>query len=582
MLRELHIENFAIIHELDLLFEPGLIVLTGETGAGKSIIMGALDMLLGQRVDMTHLRSGSDRATVEAVFRIPEAVKEPITSLLDREDMLDDREYVTLSRELRRDRRNVARVNGHRANVGLLVQLGEYLVDIHGQSDHLSLLRVNQHLGLLDRYAGNEEVLGSYQNAYQKLRQIQSEIRQLKELDREAERRLELLEFQVNEIEAANLVEGEDEELSEQMQRLANAEKLAERCQKALMLLEDAPPSHPTITDLFGQFVDAIESMVKTDPSLADLEEETQEVSDGIEALNLTLRSYLEKLEFEPRELERVEERLALIRDLKRKYGETIPDVIDHAREAREELKTITDRSAKIEELEGREKELLEELAQRGKKLSESRRSAAERLEEELESELDDLRMAESRFRVDFQQTPDPHGVQIAPNRRVKFTLNGLEEVEFLIETNPGEGFKPLAKIASGGETARLMLAVKHVLAKADHIATLVFDEIDQGIGGRVGAVVGEKLRRLTEGHQVICITHLPQLASFGQQHYQVSKKVVDQRTIINVYELQGEDRLRELAQMLGGLSDHTLQSAKELLQGVDRKVGEMKTAGHA
>ncbi len=543
--------------------------------------MGALDMLLGQRVDMTNLRSGSERATVEAVFRIPEAVKEPIYSLLEREDMLDDREYVTLSRELRRDRRNVARVNGHRANVGLLVQLGEYLVDIHGQSDHLSLLRVNQHLGLLDRYAGNEEELASYQSAYHQLRHIRSEIKHLKELDRKAERRLELLEFQVNEIQAANLVEGEDEELSERMKRLANAEKLAERCQEALMLLEDAPPSQPTITDLFGQFVDAVTAMVKTDPSLADLEEKTQEVSGGVEEINLALRSYLEKLEFEPQELERVEERLALIRDLKRKYGETIPDVIDHASQAREELKTITDRSARIEELEREEEALLEELAHRGKQLSESRRTAAERLEGELESELDDLRMAESRFRVDFQQTPDPHGVLIAPNQRVKFTKDGLEEVEFLIETNPGEGFKPLAKIASGGETARLMLAIKHVLAKADHISTLVFDEIDQGIGGRVGAVVGEKLRRLTEGHQVICITHLPQLASFGQQHYQVSKTVVDQRTLINVYELKGEERMRELAQMLGGVSDHTLQSARELLLTVNQKVEGMESAGH-
>lgn len=573
MLRELHIENFAIIQELDLIFDPGFIVLTGETGAGKSIIMGALDMLLGQRVDMTNLRSGSDRATVEAVFRIPEAVREPIHTLLRQEEMLDDDEYVTLTRDLRRDRRNVARVNGHRANVGLLVQLGEHLVDIHGQSDHLSLMRVNQHLGLLDRYADLDQDLESYQETYQALREVESEMQRLQALDQEAEQRLELLNFQVDEIDSANLVPGEYEELSDRMTRLANAEKLAERCQEALMLLEEAPPSQPTIIELFGQFVDTLAALAKIDPSLEELKETSQDLYDSVDEMNLALRSYLESLEFDPQELDRVEERLALIRDLKRKYGETIPDILDHADQARQELKSITDRSSRIKELEDQKRQLLQELAARGMRLSEKRREAARRLEKELEGELDDLRMAEARFKVDLRQVPAPQGVKIGDDRRVKYTKQGLEEVEFLIETNPGEGLKPLAKVASGGETARLMLAIKRVLAKADHISTLVFDEIDQGIGGRVGAVVGEKLRRLTKGHQVICITHLPQLASFGQQHFQVTKKIVQDRSVIEVHQLQGEERLQELAQMLGGVSDHTLQSAKELLDTVERKV---------
>lgn len=580
MLRELRIENFAIIHELDLAFEPGLIVLTGETGAGKSIIMGALDMLLGQRVDMTHLRSGSERATVEAVFRIPEAVREPITSILDAEDMFDDPRFVTLTRELRRDRRNVARVNGHRANVGLLVKLGEHLVDIHGQSDHLSLMRVNQHLGLLDRYASLEPQLSSYQDTYQQLHRVKEEIEHLKDLDREAEQRSELLEFQVEEIEAANLVEGEDADLSERVHRLANAEKLAERCQEALMLLEDAPPSQPTITDLFGQFVDALSALAKTDPSLEDLHEKTQDVYADIEELNLSLRSYLDTLEFDPQELDRVEERLALIRDLKRKYGEDISAVKAHAERARGELRTITNRGEKIEKLEREETSLLRKLVEEGEELSARRNAAAEQLETALENELDDLRMGEARFKVQLRQVPDPDGVRLASGARVKFTKKGLEEVEFLIETNPGEGLKPLAKVASGGETARLMLAIKNVLAKADNISTLVFDEIDQGIGGRIGAVVGEKLRRLTTGHQVICITHLPQLASFANQHLQVSKKVIEERTTIEVDEVTGRERLLELAQMLGGVSKHNLQSARELLEAVGEPTPQEHPSG--
>lgn len=574
MLRELRIENFAIINELDLVFEPGLIVLTGETGAGKSIIMGALDMLLGQRVDMTHLRTGSERATVEAVFRIPDAVRDPITSLLAAEDVLDDRDYVTLTRELRRDRRNVARVNGHRANVSLLVQLGEYLVDIHGQSDHLSLLRVNQHLELLDRYADLQQMRSEYQSTFDRLRQVREEMQRLKEMDREAAQRTELLQFQVEEIEAAQLVEGEDEELSEQVQRLANAEKLAERSQEALMLLEDAPPSQPTMFDLMGQVVDLSTSLAKMDPALETLNEELQEMAAGLEDWTLELRSYLDTLEFDPDELERVEERLALIRDLKRKYGETIPEIKAHARQAREELKSISNRSERISGLAQEEAVLLDRLGQQGQDLSRERKRAAKHLEEKLEEELEDLRMAQARFQVDFRQVEDPDGVKSASGPRVKFTRNGLDEVEFLIETNPGEGLKPLAKVASGGETARLMLAIKNVLATADNISTLVFDEIDQGIGGRIGAVVGEKLRRLTRAHQVICITHLPQLASFAHQHFQVAKQVEGERTTITVREMTGENRLHELAEMLGGISDHNLQSARDLLASVDKTAG--------
>jgi len=580
MLRELRIENFAIIHELDLTFKPGLIVLTGETGAGKSIIMGALDMLLGQRVDMTHMRSGSEQAAVEAVFRIPAAVREPIHSILDAEDMLDDDEYVVLTRELRRDRRNVARVNGHRANVGLLVKLGEYLVDIHGQSDHLSLMRVNQHLGLLDRYADLDKELDTYQQTYRMLQQVREQIHRLKELDREAEQRSELLEFQVEEIDAANLIAGEDEELAARAKRLANAEKLAERCQEALMLLEDAPPSQPTIIDLYGQFTDIAASLAATDPTLGDLHEQTEEIYAEIEELNLELRSYLENLEFDPDELGRVEERLALIRDLKRKYGDSIEEIKAHAEHARKELQSITHRSEKITTLEKEELSLLQQLGEEGSTLSRKRGEAAEQLKSELEGELDDLRMAEAQFEVEMRQIADPDGVELPSGKRVRFTKTGLEEVEFLIETNPGEGLKPLAKVASGGETARLMLAIKNVLAKADNISTLVFDEIDQGIGGRIGAVVGKKLRRLTAGHQVICITHLPQLASFAQQHFQVSKKMVGERTIIEVNEITGEDRLLELAQMLGGPSDHNLQSARDLLESVDHPTPTMKQGG--
>ena len=567
MLHQLRIQNFAIIEALDLEFKPGLIILTGETGAGKSIIMGALDMLLGQRVDMSTLRKGSEYASVEAVFKVPEIVREQVSLILKEEDLLEDASYLTLTRELRKDKRNIARVNGHVTNVAVLVKLGEFLVDIHGQSEHLSLMRVNQHLGLLDRYAGTIDLLKDYQDIFEQLKRTQEELSRLRQLDLEAEQRKELLSFQVDEIEKAKLGEGEDEVLQESRNRLANAEKLADLSQNILILLDDAPAHQPTVMELMGQIVNAVEELSKTDPTLTKMNERTQSFSDGLFDFAKDLRTYLESLEFDPVEFERVQDRLELIRELKRKYGETIPEIKKYQAKSSRELEEISGRSDRIGELIDMEVKQLIELGQRGGELTKRRKEGALQLESELEVQLNDLKMTGSKFKVEFITAEDPNGVPGENEKRIAYYSNGLEKVEFLIETNPGEGFKPLVKTASGGETARLMLAIKNVLAQADHISTLVFDEIDQGIGGRIGAVVGEKLYRLTPEHQVICITHLPQLAGFGQQHYQVLKHVDGGRSTIQVQEIHGKERVEELATMLGGLSEKNLESAKELLE---------------
>ncbi len=573
MLLELRIKNFAIIEALNLEFDPGLIILTGETGAGKSIIMGALDMLLGQRVDMSTLRKGSEFASVEAVFKIPECVREPILQLLEKEELLEDQDSLTLTRELRKDKRNIARVNGHRTNVGLLVELGEYLVDIHGQSEHLSLMRVNQHLGLLDRFSGTTDLLSKYLVVYTELKQIQTDLDRLRQSDLEAEKRKELLAFQVDEIEKSALEDGEDLKLLERRTRLANAEKLAELSQNILILLDDAPPHQPTVMDLLGQISTAVEVLSNTDPGLSALDEKTRELGDGLAEIGKDLRAYLDNLEFDPDELERVQERLELIRGFKRKYGETIPEIITYMNKSREELAEITGRSTKIEELEQLENRLLEKLGHHGSELTKGRKEGAQVLASNLEEQLNDLKMTGSRFEVDFRTNPDPTGIPTEDGQRIAYYPDGLEKIEFLIETNPGEGLKQLVKTASGGETARLMLAIKNVLAQADNISTLVFDEIDQGIGGRIGAVVGEKLYRLTDKHQVICITHLPQLAGFGQQHYQVSKDLKGGRSLIQVREISGKDRIKELATMLGGPSEKNLGSAQELLEYVSQVI---------
>jgi DNA repair protein RecN (Recombination protein N) len=571
MLNELRIENFAIIDQLEIQFDSGLAVFTGETGAGKSIIIDALETILGNRADTSLIRSGAERASIEATFRISETVRTPIHALLEAEDLLDDPEYVTLGRELRTNGRNVARVNGRTVNLGLLHEIGEYLVDIHGQSQHLSLLRVRQHLGLLDRYADTETLLTAYQEIYKELQSTRRELEDLRRNEQDAARRADLLTYQVEEIDTAHLKIGEDEELKEERTRLANAEGLATLSQEALQLVDEGSPDSPAITDLLGEVVAALNHLSRIDPSQSQLSAQATNVFEELNDLNRNLRDYLEGVEFNPKRLEQVEERLDLIHNLKRKYGDSIAAILEVADKARKELDSITHAEERILELEAQQEQLLTELAKRGLALSDKRRKAAEQLAQGIETELEDLRMAGARFQVAFERQPDDQGVQLPDGDRVAFNASGLENVEFLIETNPGEGLKPLVKIASGGETARLMLALKNVLARADHVPTLIFDEIDQGIGGRVGTVVGHKLWQLTNRHQVLCITHLPQLAAFGEQHFQVQKHVEDGRTTTQVFSIDGETRLKELAQMLGEVSMGTLKSAQELLQNAGK-----------
>lgn len=572
MLLELRIKNFAIIDSLELAFNPGLVVLTGETGAGKSIIIGALETLLGSRVDMSALRQGSDFASVEAVFKIPENSKDHLLKRLEEEEVLDGRDYITLTREMRADRPNTARVNGHRATVSLLVELGQALVDIHGQSEHLSLMRVSHHLDLLDRFANTDDLLAAYQQTYRDLEQTQTELDRLKALDLEAEQRRDLLSFQIEEIQLAGLQVGEEELLVERRNQLVNAEKLSDLSQKILFILDEAPGNQPTVMDMVGEIVQSVESLTNTDPSLEGLTEQTTGLSDGLFELGRSLRSYLESLEFDPDELNQTQERLVVIQEMKRKYGEDIPAIFDYRDRASTELEEITSRSDRIEQLQSKEKDLLVDLSQQGQLLTQARKEGSRQLAAELEEQLNDLKMAGASFEVAFNTEEDPSGVLNESGQRVKYYSNGLERIEFLVETNPGEGLKALAKTASGGETSRLMLALKNVLAQADHIPTLIFDEIDQGIGGRIGAVVGEKLYRLTPEHQVICITHLPQLAGFGQQHFQVAKSLIDDRTTIQVLEIHGEERVQELATMLGGPSEKNLASARELIAYINEK----------
>jgi len=567
MLTELHIQNFAIIDKLNLRFDSGLIILTGETGAGKSIILDAVVMLIGGKADTTFVRTDSDAAFVEAVFQLTGPEKEAVNFILTREELMDDPNYVTLMREVRKEGRSVARINGRTVNVGLLKELGALLIDIHGQAEHLSLLDPRAHLGLLDRYAEVSQPLGSYRQAYQSLMNLRRELVDLRKAQSDSDRRIEMLTYQAEEIESARLKPGEDDELRKERDRLANAEALAQNAQEALAVLDEGSPETPAATDLVGQAAQALAALAKIDAGQAELADQAELLLDTMSDVIHSLRDYLEEIEFNPKRLETVEERLDLIHSLTRKYGGNIPAAIAYGADARKQLETITGAAERINELEMQEAKLLEKIAKHGGALSDKRKSAALKMGKGIETELADLKMQSARFGVDFQTRPDLNGAPIPDGARIAFDQNGFDRVEFLIAPNPGEGLKPLAKIASGGETSRLMLGLKNVMARADEVPSLIFDEIDQGIGGRVGMVVGQKLWNLSRSHQVFCVTHLPQLAVFGDRHYQVQKLVDNGRTLTRVEALDGESRLLELSQMLGEVGEGTLRSAHELLQ---------------
>jgi DNA repair protein RecN (Recombination protein N) len=579
---------------LTLRLHPGLNVLTGETGAGKSIIVDAIDLLLGGRSDSTAVRTGAERAMVEGVFRLNQDAQVRLNPLLEANGLEGDvPDLLLLGREVRAGGRSLGRVNGRAVSMSLLSEVADGLLDIHGQSEHLSLLKVRAHLDLLDRYAELWELRSQVGTRVQALRHVRTELDTLLQDERALARRADLLQFQVEEIGGAKLHPREEEELLQERNRLANAEQLIALVNEAQSALRDAEVDGESVTatDLIDQAVRALGALTRIDATLAAQRDALESIAYQLDDLAGGLRAYQEAIESEwnPGRLAQVEERLDLIHRLKRKYGDSIEAILTFSDKAAAELETITHSEERVQQLQTQEAGLLEEIGALAIQLSERRRQAAEKLARSVEKELADLRMEGARFSVDFQWKAAEDGVPIPesqsdlPASRLFFDTTGIDRVEFLVSPNPGEELKPMVKIASGGETARLMLALKTVLSRADETPTLVFDEIDQGIGGRVGATVGQKLWRLTEvngpavGHQVLCVTHLPQLAGYGDRHFKVEKQVTTsgsledagERTVTRVYTLEGDERVEELAQMLGVVSDTTRGSAREILEQV-------------
>ncbi|BCX04487.1 MAG: DNA repair protein RecN [Candidatus Roseilinea sp.] len=561
MLTELRVRDFAIIEALDIEFAPGLNVLTGETGAGKSIIVDCIALLLGDRAEASMVRAGAPAALIEGLFAYDGAVRPQVEAALAEHGIeCDAPGQLMLAREVRANGRSIARVNGRAVSQQALRELGELLVDVHGQSEHFSLLRVKEHVNLLDRYAGLWELRQRVAAKVGELRAARRQLDELQRNERERARRVDMLKFQLEEIRAARLKPGEEAALQEEHTRLANAEALAAYADEAHAALYESTRDAPAALDLIAQAMRAIANLMRFDKQFEEYYKSLEEANAIVAEVARTLRDYRDAIEFNPQRLQKVEDRLELIKKLKRKYGETVEAVIAFGEQAEAELNQIEHSAEHIEALQHRAQQLAKEIAAIAGELSKQRQAAARQLAQGIEAELQDLRMSGARFAVQITpQEPD---------------TTGADHVEFMIAPNVGEGLKPLAKIASGGETARLMLALKATLALADSTPTLIFDEIDQGIGGRVGTIVGQKLWQLARTHQVMCITHLPQLASFGDAHFKVEKLQRDGRTMTLVRALDRKARLEELAQMLGTTGKAGAQGAEQLLKEAEEYKG--------
>ena len=548
MLRLLHIENIAVIERADILFEDGFNVMTGETGAGKSIVIDAISAILGERAYRDMVRTGMEKASVRAVFdRVPEL---PWFA----ENGIPYEDEITVQREIYLDGKNVCRVNGMPVSVGVLKKLGLQLINIHGQHDSAALFDENYHLSFLDGYACDEALLADYAEKYQTVQGLKREIDRLAMDEGEKLRRMETLKYQIDEISRADLKAGEDESLESRRRLLQNAEKLSDGLSDAARGLDGDEDSEGAAT-LLAQAERALGKISKYDDSLAQLHDTVADLMYQAQDAAEQLRDKLYTLSYSADELERIEERLDLIFRLRRKYGATCEDILAYLDRAKAELEEIEFADERMEQLEAKLKTAERAARAAAETLRAARKEASVGLTERVLKELSDLDMKNVRFSCEFTET------ELSPI--------GADAVAFYMSANLGEALKPLNKVASGGELARIMLALKNVLAQRDRVPTLIFDEVDTGVSGRAAQHVAEKLRSVSENKQVLCVTHLPQLAALADTHFLIEKTEHDGRTFTAVTPLDFEGRKRELARIIGGanITETTLQSAAEMLQ---------------
>lgn len=551
MLQTLRIQNYALIDDLEVDFTSGFNVLTGETGAGKSIVVGALNLVLGARASSEVVREGAVHAKVDAIFRLPHPSAR-LRALLSEHSLELDGDELLVSRVISAEGRGRAYLAGSLVPVSVLAQIGDELVDLHGQHEHQSLLRPDRQLALLDGFGGHVEPAVSLGQHVRRLRELEREIERLASDDRDHARRLDFLRFEIEEIDKAGLVPGEEEELKSRRNRIANAERIYALASTAYQLVS-ASEDPPSAVDSLAKAIGSIDDLASIDDKFAALALQANRLREELQAVADELREYSDGFEFNPRELDEVNTRLSFIRDLSRKYGNTVDDILAHRDKASREVEADSNKDQRLAELRGEHAALLEKTMAAAHALSASRIKTAKALEKKVSAGLQDLGMKGARFEVQFE--------------RVALSADGIDKVEFALEANAGERMKPLRQVASGGEISRIMLALKAVFAHADRIPSLIFDEIDAGVGGAVANQVAAKMADLSRTHQVIAITHLPQIAAAAQSHFTVAKSSRNKRTITTVTRVEGEDRVKELARLLdGSLTAVSLEHARALL----------------
>lgn len=560
MLLELSIKDFALIDNVTIEFKKGLNILTGETGAGKSIIIDSVNFVLGERVSKGIIRTGADKAEVTAVF---ELIDNPeLKRVMEDSGLETDEEVLILSRELNSSGRNICRINNHPVTASLLKSISSFLIDIHGQHEHQSLLNEGYHIEILDMFGGDRliEYKSKVHSIYLEVQEIKRQLKSVMGDDIERERKLNLLDFQLKEIDGARLKDGEEEELLKNRNILANSEKLYSVLSQSYSLLYESNEERQAIYDSLGYVVSELRSISAIDDKINRMLKSVEDAYYTLEGTISDIREYRDRIDFSPELINEVESRLDLINKLKRKYGKTIEDILKYRDSVYNEMQDIQNREEIIEKLKGKLSEKISLLDKASRELSDLRKSAAKVLSDRIVSELKFLGMEKSVFNVNFE-APEKDGHPI-------YGENGIDVVNFLISLNPGEPVKPLSKVASGGEISRIMLAIKTVLADIDSIPSLIFDEIDTGISGKAAQAVAEKLSRISLTHQVICVTHLPQIASMADTHFYIEKTSTAGATRTGVEKIEHLKRVAEIARMLGGakITDLTLRHAEEMI----------------
>lgn len=561
MLQELTIDNLAIIDHLSLEFDDHMTVLTGETGAGKSIIIDAVSLLAGGRGSQEFIRKGEEKLSLQGQFEIPKLPG--YVAQLDELGISHDDGALIISREIHRSGRNTIRVNGTLVNAATLKQLGSGLVDIQGQNEHQLLLRPEAHLGMLDQFANAkvQPLLASYQEQYQEYRRLEAAVNQKKANEQQWAQRLDMLRYQVKEIGDADLRADEEDELIAERERLEHFQQIATTLQQVVGVLNDDEEA-PAL-DQVATIMNAAQEIAPFDPEYDDLAQSLSDAYYSLQDVANQAGHQLDSLEFDEERLATINARLATIADLEHKYGESLADVLAYYDQIKEELTDMEAAADSGSDLEERLNAVQADLLNQGNALSQVRQTAARKLAKQVHTQLKELYMDKAVFEVNFAKTKKP-----------VFSATGIDQVEFYIQTNPGEAMGPLARIASGGELSRVMLALKTIFAQGEGVTSIIFDEVDTGVSGRVAQAIADKIRLIAEGSQVLCITHLPQVAAVAQHHLLIQKRVHDQRTTTSVTPLNTNQRVEELARMLAGdtITKLAREHASELLTMAKQK----------